>query len=98
MCILGPMDREQESEHLKKAERHVAEAKELVERQRQRVQELVEAGHGTEIADATLHALEANLKAFERHRDLILGWLRDESAPPSEGGSADAPNEGDQTC
>jgi len=63
------MNREQESEHLRKAERHVAEAKELVERQRGFVEELTQKGHDTEVADATLRALEGTLRAFERHRD-----------------------------
>jgi len=83
------MNREQESEHMKKAERHVAEAKELVERQRGFVEELTQKGHDTEVADATLRALEGTLRAFERHRDQILRWLKDEKssedAPPSEG-------------
>jgi hypothetical protein len=52
---------------------------------------LRQLGHPTEIAESALRALEGNLQAFERHRDLILTWVKDQErsqqdAPPTEGG------------
>ena len=85
------MDREQELEHLRQTERHIAEAKALIERQREVIRELRQLGHPTEVAGSALRALEGNLQAFERHRDLILTWVKDQErsqqdAPPTEGG------------
>jgi hypothetical protein len=71
------MDREQQLEHLRQAERYIAEAKELIEHQRGVVRELTQAGHQTEIAESVLRALEGNLQAFERHRDLASTTLAD---------------------
>ena len=83
----APMDREQLAEQLRQAEHHIAEATALIERQRERVREFAEAGHDTEIAETALRALESNLRAFERHRDSVLSWMRSsEDAPPSENG------------
>jgi hypothetical protein len=52
---------------------------------------LKQLGHSTEIAETALRALEGNLQAFERHRDLILTWVKDQERsqqdePPTEGG------------
>ena len=83
----APMDREQLAEQLRQAEHHIAEATALFERQRERVREFAEAGHDTEIAETALRALESNLRAFERHRDSVLSWMKSsEDAPPSENG------------
>ena len=83
----APMDREQLAEQLRQAEHHIAEATALIERQRERVREFAEAGHDTEIAETALRALESNLRAFERHRDSVLSWMKSsEDAPPSENG------------
>ena len=83
----APMDREQLAEQLRQAEHHITEATALIERQRERVREFAEAGHDTEIAETALRALESNLRAFERHRDSVLSWMKSsEDAPPSENG------------
>ena len=83
----APMDREQLAEQLRQAEHHIAEATALIERQRERVREFAEAGHDTEIAETALRALESNLRAFERHRDSVLSWMKSsEDAPRSENG------------
>jgi hypothetical protein len=82
----GFMDQSKEIEHVRQAERHVAEAKALIERQREVVAELMQKGHDTEIAESTLRAMERTLKAIESHRDLIV---KDQNpsgdAPPSDG-------------
>src|SRR5438309_6618719 len=80
MTVFCSMDREQQLEHLRQADRHIAEAKALIERQREVVRELMEAGHHTEMAESALRALEGNLQAFERHRDLILTWTKDQES------------------
>jgi len=82
------MDRAQELEHLRQAERHIDEAKALIEAQREFVRELTQKGQDPEVANSGLRAMERTLKAFERHRDVILSWLKDQK--PSE----DAPSEG----
>ena len=78
------MDGAEELEHLRQAERHVDEAKVLIERQREFVHELTQKGLDTEVANSGLRAMERTLKAFERH----LGWLKDqkssENAPPGD--------------
>ena len=79
------MDRAQELEHLRQAERHIDEAKALIETQREFIRELTQKGQDPEVANS---AMERTLKAFERHSDVILSWLKDQK--PSE----DAPSEG----
>ena len=65
------MDRAQELEHLRQAERHIDEAKALIEAQREFVRELTQKGQDPEVANSGLRAMERTLKAFERHRDVI---------------------------
>jgi phospholipid N-methyltransferase len=76
------MDRAQELEHLRQAERHIDEAKALIETQREFVRELTQKDQNPEVANSGLRAMERTLKAFERHSDVILSWLK--AQKPSE--------------
>ena len=57
---------------LAEAERHIAECKNRIVRQREVIANAFQKGHDTEIAVSMLRALEASLRAFEAHRQLIL--------------------------
>jgi hypothetical protein len=65
-----------ELEHLAQADWHIAEVKRHITRQRLRVEHALETGQGCELADSMLHAFEANLRAFEKHRELVLNQLK----------------------
>jgi hypothetical protein len=67
-----------ELEHLAQADWHIGEVKRHITRQRLRVEHALETGQRCELADSMLHAFEANLRAFENHRELVLN-----SATPS---------------
>jgi hypothetical protein len=69
------------------AERHIVEAKALIERQREVVGELMQKGHNTEVASSTLSVMEDTLKRIETHRNVILHWVKlqkfkEERPPP----------------
>jgi hypothetical protein len=68
-------DREREREHLAKADRHIAEAKAHMPRQRELLKQLVLGNHEIELAEGLLQALENMLAAFEYHRAIILERL-----------------------
>ena len=65
------------SEHLAEAEKHVVAAKKQVRRQREVIAGLADAGCENEVAAWLLNAMEDSLRAFERHRQLILDRLKD---------------------
>ena len=69
------MDRDQEHGHLKQAGRHIAEVKKLIAKQQYAIKRLEAANHPTEMAESMLSGLEGTLRAFERHRQLILNVL-----------------------
>ena len=69
------MNREREREHLVQVDRHIAECKTHIARQREK--ELLRDGRDTELAVSMLHALRGNLRSFERHRALVIERLRD---------------------
>jgi hypothetical protein len=71
-----PISRFQEQEHLAQADWHVSQMKTHIVRQRIRVQYARDTGQSSELPDSMLHALEASLYAFERHRDLIVSELK----------------------
>jgi hypothetical protein len=68
---------DQERRHLAQANRHIAEVKLHIARQRKAIEKLKAGNHSTEIAESMLIALEESLRAFERHRQLILALLQD---------------------
>jgi hypothetical protein len=60
------------AEHLSQAERLIAECKNRIARQREVIADAFRKGHDTEVPVSMLRALEASLRAFETHRQLIL--------------------------
>ena len=72
-----PISRFQEQEHLAQAHWHVSQIRTHIVRQRRiRVKHARDTGQPSELEDSMLHALEASLYAFERHRDLIVSQLK----------------------
>jgi uncharacterized protein YigA (DUF484 family) len=61
-----------EREHLAQADRHIAEARDRIARQKEVIAELARGGHQTDVAMSMLHALEHCLHAFEEHRKVVL--------------------------
>jgi hypothetical protein len=61
-----------EREHLAQAERLITECKNRIARQREVIANAFQKGHETEVPISMLRALEASLRAFETHRQLIL--------------------------
>jgi hypothetical protein len=66
------MNRAQEKKHLAKANRHIAELKVQIARQRVIVKDALDTGQRSEMAESLLHALEESLGAFEKHRRFLL--------------------------
>jgi hypothetical protein len=66
-----------EREHLAQADRHIAECKACIERQREVIRQAEERGQATIWARETLKTWEASLRVFEAHRQLILDQLKD---------------------
>jgi len=86
------MDHNQERRHLAQADRHIAQAKGYVVRQRLIIDRLAARGLSTDDAYLTLAAFEGTLQAFERHRATILSSLRSdrESHPEAVAGASPA--------
>ena len=61
-----------ETDHLSQAERLIAECKNRIARQREVVASAFQEGGDTEVLVSMLRAFEASLRAFEKHRQLIL--------------------------
>jgi len=61
--------------YLAQANRHIAELKVQIVRQRVIVKDALDTGHRSEMAESLLDALEGSLRIFEKHRELILGQL-----------------------
>ena len=61
-----------ESDHLSQVGRLITECKNRIARQREVIANAFQKGHGTEVPVSLLRALEAALRAFETHRQLIL--------------------------
>jgi hypothetical protein len=70
------MARVQEQEHLAQADSHITEVRAHIVRQRVRVKHALNTGQPSELADSMLHAFEASLRAFEKHRELVLNQLK----------------------
>jgi hypothetical protein len=71
-----PISRFQEQEHLAQADWHVSQIRTHIVRQRIRVKHARDTGQPSQLEDSMLHALEASLYAFERHRELIVSQLK----------------------
>ena len=70
-------------------DRHIAECEAYIAKQRELIERAIQRGRSTEVAETTLEALEASLRAFERQRRLLLDRLqeRERSPPPARTGS-----------
>ncbi len=66
-----------EREHLTQVDRFIAECKNRIARQREVIASAFQNGEATEVPVSMLRALEASLRAFETHRQLILDRLKD---------------------
>jgi hypothetical protein len=81
---LPVISRTGELDHLAQADGHIAEVKRHFTRQRLRVEHALDTGQRSELADSMLHAFEASLRAFEKHRKLVLNQLKRRLAPGSQ--------------
>jgi hypothetical protein len=71
-----PISRTQELEHLAQADWHIAEVKSHIKRQRIRVEHALKTGQPSELVNSMLDAFEASLRAFRKHRELVLNQLQ----------------------
>jgi hypothetical protein len=67
-------------EHLAQANGHIAELKVRIVRQRAIVKYALDTGQRSEMAESLLDALEASLRAFEKHRIFLLSCSGSSSA------------------
>jgi hypothetical protein len=74
---LGKAVTELERKRLVETDRHIAECKEYIAKQRELIERAIERGRSTEVAEQTLEALEASLRAFERQRRFLLDRLKE---------------------
>jgi hypothetical protein len=58
--------------YLAQANRHIAELKVQMVRQRVIVKDALGTGQRSEMAESLLDALEGSLRIFEKHRELVL--------------------------
>jgi uncharacterized protein YpiB (UPF0302 family) len=68
---------ELEREHLVETDRHIAECKNYIAKQRELIERAIQRGRSTEVAETTLEALEESLRAFERRRRSLLDRLKE---------------------
>jgi hypothetical protein len=68
---------ELERKHLVETDRHIAECKAHITKQRELIERAIQKGHSTEVAETTLETLETSLRAFERQRRLLLDRLQE---------------------
>jgi hypothetical protein len=68
---------ELERKHLVETDRHIAECKNYIAKQRELIERAIQRGRSTEVAETTLEALEESLRAFERRRRLLLDRLKE---------------------
>ena len=64
-----------ERKHLAEADRHIAKWRARITRQQKRIRQLTLIGQSTLWARDMLGAMEASLRAFERHRERIVSAL-----------------------
>ena len=63
---------ELERRHLVETDRHIAECEAHIAKQRDLIERAIQQGRSTEVAEETLEALEASLRALERQRQRLL--------------------------
>jgi hypothetical protein len=69
---------ELERKHLVETDRQIAECEAYIAKQRELIERAIQQGRSTEVAEATLEALQASLRTFERQRRLLLDRLKSE--------------------
>jgi hypothetical protein len=70
---------ELERMHLAEVDRHIAECEAYIAKQRELIERAIQQGRCTEVAEETLEALEASLRAFEWQRRRLLDRLKSAS-------------------
>jgi ribosome-associated translation inhibitor RaiA len=68
---------ELERKHLAETDRHIAECKAYIPKQRDLIERAMQQGRSTEVAEETLEAIEASLRALERQRRRLLDRLKE---------------------
>jgi hypothetical protein len=68
---------ELERKHLVETDRHIAECEAYIGKQRDLIVRAIQQGRSTEVAEETLEALEASLRALERQRQRLLDRLKE---------------------
>jgi hypothetical protein len=71
------LDRAREQDHLAQADRHIAELRAYIARQRLILTRMLAVGHPSDLAESMLRVFEETLRIFEKHRSLILDQLKD---------------------
>src|SRR5262249_57539102 len=69
--------KELERKRLVETDRHIADCKEHIAKQRELIQRAIQRGRSTEVAKTTLEALEESLRTFERQRRSLLDRLKE---------------------
>jgi hypothetical protein len=67
---------ERKREQLAQTDRHIANCKTILARQRELLRGLVERDQPTQSTEDTLNVVDATLRTLERHRQIILDGLR----------------------
>jgi hypothetical protein len=60
-------------------DRQIAECEAYIAQQRELIERAIQQGRSTEVAEETLDALHASLRAFEKQRRWLLDRLKSES-------------------
>jgi hypothetical protein len=68
---------ELERKLLVETDRRIAECKAHIAKQRDLIERALEQGRSTEVAEATLEALETSLRTFEKERQRLLDRLKE---------------------
>ena len=66
---------DQERRHLAQADRHITQCTDHIARQKKLIRQIVQRGQPTVWAEGMLEALQTRLRAFERHRTLIVARM-----------------------
>ena len=67
---------ELECKHLAEVDRQIAECEAYIAQQRELIERAIQQGRSTEVAEETLDALQASLRAFEKRRRWLLDRLK----------------------
>jgi hypothetical protein len=70
---------ELERKHLAEVDRQIAACEAYIAQQRELIERAIQKRRSTEVAEETLDALQASLRAFEKQRRWLLDRLKSES-------------------